>query len=66
MEKIYTTEQVAELLAVHPDSIRAWLRTGELRGIKLPGGRRWRVLERDLQEFILKLDTSNHEQKEGK
>ncbi len=50
-EKMYSPETVAELLAVSPNTVRHWLRAGELRGVKL-GAKVWRVKESDLQEFI--------------
>lgn len=49
-EKVYTPEGAAEALLVSPKTVREWLRTGKLRGVKL--GRLWRVRERDLQEFL--------------
>lgn len=49
-EKVYTPEGAAEALMVSPKTIREWLRTGKLKGVKL--GRLWRVRERDLQEFL--------------
>lgn len=42
--------EVAELLRVTPETVREWLRGGELRGLNLGG--RWRVLWEDLQEFV--------------
>ena len=45
-----TVGEVAELLRVKPETVREWLRSGELRGLNLGG--RWRVLREDLQEFI--------------
>jgi excisionase family DNA binding protein len=49
-EKVYTPEGAAEALLVSPKTIREWLRTGKLKGVKL--GRLWRVRERDLVEFL--------------
>ena len=46
MEKFLTAEQVAEALQVHLDTVRLWLRTGQLRGVKV--GRAWRIPEREL------------------
>ena len=50
MEKLLTTEQVAELLQIHINVIRKWLKEGKLPGIKL--GREWRVDPQDLEAFI--------------
>jgi excisionase family DNA binding protein len=49
-EKVYTPEGAAEALMVSPKTIREWLRTGKLKGVKM--GRLWRVRESDLQELL--------------
>lgn len=49
MEQLHTVEQVAQLLQLHPDTVRIWLRTGRLRGRKL--GRVWRVPDGELREL---------------
>jgi excisionase family DNA binding protein len=49
-EKVYTPEEAAEALKVTPKTIRIWLRTGQIGGIKV--GRLWRVRERDLEAFL--------------
>ena len=49
-EKIYTVEGAAEVLLVSPKTVREWLRTGKLGGVKM--GRLWRVRESDLETFI--------------
>jgi excisionase family DNA binding protein len=48
--KIYTTEEVAEMLKLDPVTIRRFLRTKKLRGLKF--GRSWRIEEKDLIDFI--------------
>jgi len=45
-----TPEEVAERLAVSPKSVRAWLRSARLRGVKT--GRLWRIREDDLNRFL--------------
>lgn len=47
----YTTEEVAKLLQVDPESVRRYVRSGKLRAIKL-GGRFIRVDKVDLNNFI--------------
>jgi excisionase family DNA binding protein len=49
-EKLYTPEQAAEFLLVNSETVRLWLRTGKLKGLK--AGRLWRVRESDLQDFL--------------
>jgi len=54
--KVMTVNEVAERLAVHPETVKRWLRAGLLEGTKLPTGRwgrgEWRVSERDLTRFL--------------
>ncbi len=50
MEKLYTPEGAAEALMVSPKTVREWLRTGKLGGVKV--GRLWRVRESDLETFL--------------
>lgn len=49
---LLTVEEVAVRLAVKPDTVRRWLRRGQLHGI-LPGGRRlgYRVPTTELERF---------------
>jgi len=49
-EKLYTPEGAAEALMVSPKTVREWLRTGKLGGVKV--GRLWRVRESDLTAFL--------------
>lgn len=48
--KIYTTDEVADLLRIDPATVRRWVAAGRLGGFK--AGRNWRVTEEDLQRFI--------------
>lgn len=50
METLYTVEEVAQLLKVSAFTVRRWLTTGQLHGIKFEGF--WRVSESDLNAFI--------------
>lgn len=49
-EKIYTVEEVATMLHFKPNTIRLWLESGKLHGLKV--GWQWRIRECDLQEFV--------------
>jgi excisionase family DNA binding protein len=51
-ERLFTVAQVAERLQVNPETVRRWLRTGELRGILLGRKAGFRVAESDLKAFI--------------
>ena len=50
--KIYTVEEVADLLKIKPTTVRAMLRDSELNGFK--AGKAWRVTEDDLKKYIQK------------
>lgn len=49
-EKFLTTEQVAQILQVHPFTILKFLKDGKLNGIKL--GRVYRIKQSDVETFI--------------
>lgn len=48
IEELYTVDEAAAALKIHPQTVRALLRSGELRGIKR--GRAWRIPESALTE----------------
>lgn len=50
IEQFLTTEQVANILQVHPFTILKFLKEGKLKGIKL--GRVYRIKESDVHEFL--------------
>ena len=50
-EKLLTTETVAKVLLVKPDTLRGWLRTGKIKGVKV-GNRLRRVRESELEAFL--------------
>jgi excisionase family DNA binding protein len=50
VEKIYTTEQVAQLLQIHPLTVLKYISSGKLRAIKL--GRVYRIRESEIQKFL--------------
>jgi len=49
-EKLLTPEDTAKALSVKPETVREWLRTGKLKGVKM--GRLWRIRESDLEAFL--------------
>ncbi|MCX5888201.1 MAG: helix-turn-helix domain-containing protein [Deltaproteobacteria bacterium] len=49
-EKLLTPEDAAKALVVKPETVREWLRTGKLKGVKM--GRLWRIREKDLENFL--------------
>jgi len=50
-QRFYTTEEVAKLLQVDPETVRRYVRQGSLRAVKL-GGKFIRIDKADLDKFI--------------
>jgi excisionase family DNA binding protein len=48
--RLLTPEDAAIELAVSAKSIREWLKSGRLKGVK--AGRLWRIRDYDLEEFL--------------
>lgn len=51
-ETMLTVQEVAEQLNVHPDTVRQWIRNGDLEAIDLGGRAGFRVSESALDRFI--------------
>jgi excisionase family DNA binding protein len=51
-ETIYNVQEVADQLDVHPDTVRQWIRSGELEAIDLGGRAGFRISESALQKFM--------------
>jgi len=49
--KVYTSEEVADLLSVGPETVRRWARAGKLKGAHL-GRAGWRFTEDDLKNLL--------------
>jgi len=49
--KLLTPEDAAERLQMSVITVKKWLRSGKLKGVK-PGGRLWRISEEELERFI--------------
>ncbi len=50
MHTLLTTEQVAERLQLHWQTVLAYIKRGELKAVKL--GRGYRIREVDLERFL--------------
>ena len=50
MMKLYTPEEVAEILSVKEATIRLWMRNGAMPGIKI--GKFWRIPEEALEKYL--------------
>lgn len=48
-EKLFPVDETAEILGIHPMTVRKWLTAGKIRGVKV--GRLWRIPESSLQEL---------------
>jgi len=59
IEKLYTPEQVAEHLQVSQKTIRAYLRSRKLKGVKL--GKEWRIKQSALKDFVDNLNGQDQE-----
>jgi excisionase family DNA binding protein len=52
-ERLLTVADVAERLAVNPETVRRWLRAGRLKGFSLGSDKAgWRIREGDLAAFV--------------
>jgi len=57
-DRYLTAEEIAARLRVRPDTVRRWLRDGDLRGINLARRAGWRVTEADLAAFLRARDNA--------
>ncbi len=57
LNRMYTVADIVELLGVHEESVRRWLRDGDLHGYMLGRKGGYRVSGQDLQEFLEKRST---------
>ena len=60
-EKQLTVEEVAEELRVHRETVRQWIREGELDAFDT--GRGYRISRKDLDDFIQKRKTGKRRKK---
>lgn len=57
----YTVEEVAKELRVHAETVRQWIRSGELDAFDT--GRGYRISRTDLDDFIQKRKTGKRHKK---
>lgn len=50
--KVYTIEEVVELLKVTRRTVYSYIKDGKLKAVKL--GKYWRVTEKNLEDFLNK------------
>jgi len=58
--RLLSPEDVAERLAVNPATIRSWLRSGKLKGVKL-GKKMWRIDENEVKELLCREEDVKYE-----
>jgi excisionase family DNA binding protein len=58
MEELFTLQQVAERLQVRQRTVKRWLLSGQLRGLK--AGRKWRVKPSAIEQFLQASTDSAH------
>lgn len=51
-EEFHTAEDVARLLKVSIETVRRWLRSGDLRGFQYGSRGAYRISSSDLKQFI--------------
>jgi excisionase family DNA binding protein len=47
-----TVEEIADSLKVHPNTVRRWIKQGELTAAAFGGKTGYRIRERDLEAFL--------------
>jgi excisionase family DNA binding protein len=52
LREYLTATEVADELRVTPNTVRIWLRAGELKGSYLSDRAGWRILREDLDTFV--------------
>lgn len=63
-EEFLTVAQVADKLQVHVETVRIWIRSGELDAIDI--GNEYRIETNDLNDFIQKRKLSRRKNKDQK
>ena len=51
IREFLTVREVADKVRVWPETVRYWLQSGKLKGLKLPGGD-WRIKPNDLEDML--------------
>jgi excisionase family DNA binding protein len=58
-EELLTVAEVAQRLKVHQETVRRWLRVGQLRGIKLSDQAGYRVRPSELERMLQQLEATS-------
>ena len=62
-ERFYTVVEIVDLLQVHEQTVRRWLKGGQLRGVLLGRKAGYRVRASDLEAFLAERQTPAVEEK---
>ena len=54
-EPLLTVQDVAEILRIHPNTVRRWADSGEFRMYRLPGRGQRRFRRSDISRYIRKM-----------
>jgi excisionase family DNA binding protein len=57
-DRWYTVEEIVGKLQVHEQTVRRWLREGELHGVLLGRKAGWRIRSSEIDRFIAERDTA--------
>jgi excisionase family DNA binding protein len=52
MDEWMTTNEVAQLLKVNPETVKRWLRSGDMRGSMLSDRAGWRISRDEVARFM--------------
>jgi len=57
-ERWYTVEEIVDTLRVHEQTVRRWLKQGELHGVLLGRKAGWRIRASEFERFLAERDTA--------
>jgi excisionase family DNA binding protein len=61
-DKMFSVEEIADELRVNPETVRVWIRSGELVAYSL--GKGYRISRADLDDFIKRRRTDNKKRRD--
>lgn len=59
-EELLTVEDAAKRVKVHPETIRGWIRSGELPAVDIGG--KYRIYPEDLDTFLKRRKTTRNKE----
>ena len=55
-EELLTVEEIARRMKVNPETVRRWLRSKRLHGVRLSDKAGWRVRASEVERFLTQLE----------